>query len=57
MRADRAAAGAYAAEKERIAAAVDTTSAYADAKEPWFSAAAERAEQWALDTGWRPTGG
>lgn len=57
MRADRAAAGAYAAEKERIAAAVDTTSAYADAKEPWFSAAAERAEQWALDTGWRATGG
>ncbi len=27
---------------------------YAEAKEPWFDAAAERAEEWARRTGWQP---
>jgi dephospho-CoA kinase len=32
----------------------DDTDNYAEAKESWFDAAAERAEAWAARTGWRP---
>ena len=57
LRADPGAAAEYAAEKRRIAATGATTSAYTDAKEPWFDAVADRAERWAQQTGWEPQGG
>ncbi len=31
-----------------------TTLRYAEAKEPWFGFAHDRAERWAIETGWRP---
>ena len=45
---------AYAAEKRRLLAQHDTTSAYVAAKEPWFEGAWQRANDWAERTGWRP---
>jgi dephospho-CoA kinase len=54
LRADPAAREEYAAEKLRIAASGVGTSAYAEAKEPWFDAAHDRAETWAARTGWEP---
>ena len=45
---------AYASEKRRLLALHDSTSAYADAKEPWFEGAWARANDWANRTGWRP---
>jgi dephospho-CoA kinase len=57
MRADADARADYEAEKRRIAAAVGTVSEYAEAKEPWFDAVHERAEEWAARTGWEPRGG
>ena len=45
---------AYAAQKRRLLAAHDSTTAYAEAKEPWFEGAWERATDWAARTGWRP---
>ena len=45
---------AYAAEKRRLLALDDSTSAYVAAKEPWFEGAWERANAWATSTGWRP---
>ncbi|AXG13246.1 dephospho-CoA kinase [Intrasporangium calvum] len=44
----------YAAEKSRLLAMDDRTSAYAAAKEPWFAAALPRAEAWATATSWTP---
>jgi dephospho-CoA kinase len=52
LRADPAAREEYAAEKLRIAASGVGTSAYAEAKEPWFDAVHDRAETWAARTGW-----
>jgi len=57
LRYDAGAAEEYAAEKQRIAASVASTTDYAEAKEPWFDAVAQRAEQWADQTGWEPQGG
>jgi dephospho-CoA kinase len=45
---------AYAAEKRRLLAQHDTTSAYVAAKEPWFEGAWQRANDWAERTGWQP---
>ena len=45
---------AYAAEKRRLLAQHDTTSAYVAAKEPWFLDAYHRAWKWADATDWRP---
>ena len=57
LRADPAAAADYAAEKERLAHTVQTTSDYTEAKEPWFTGIADRAERWARETGWQPRHG
>jgi dephospho-CoA kinase len=57
LRHDAHAAAEYAAEKQRIAATGASTTDYAEAKEPWFDAVADRAEQWADQTGWEPQGG
>lgn len=54
MRAEPSEATAYEAEKLRLAATSTATVGYAEAKEPWFDAAAARAEKWAATTGWRP---
>ena len=43
---------AYAALKRRLAQIFDTTSEYAEAKEPWFEEAFARADAWARHTGW-----
>jgi dephospho-CoA kinase len=50
--AEPAAAREYAAEKDRIAATGASTSEYTEAKEPWFSSVADRAEAWARESGW-----
>jgi dephospho-CoA kinase len=56
LRADAEVRSEYLAMKRetavRFAADRDSTR-YAEAKEPWFDLAAERAERWARDTGWR----
>jgi dephospho-CoA kinase len=57
MRADADAARGYEAEKRRIAATGATGDAYAEAKEPWFDAVHERAQDWARRTGWEPSDG
>ncbi|HKX65842.1 MAG TPA: dephospho-CoA kinase [Intrasporangium sp.] len=44
----------YATEKRRLLGLHDTTSAYVDAKEPWFAAAFTRAHAWAAATNWTP---
>ncbi|BBZ44413.1 dephospho-CoA kinase [Mycobacterium parmense] len=56
LTADREARDDYLSVK-RVAeerAAPGDAAAYADAKEPWFSAAYRRAWEWADSTGWRP---
>lgn len=60
LRADEDARAEYRELKERLAAqhAAETdTDAYALAKEPWFTAAATRARDWAAATGWTPDRG
>lgn len=52
--AEPAAAREYAAEKDRIAATGASSSEYTEAKEPWFSAVADRAEAWARESEWEP---
>lgn len=54
LRADPHARDEYAAHKRQLAAQATTIDAYAEAKEPWFDLAADRAERWAAATGWRP---
>jgi dephospho-CoA kinase len=54
LRADAAERDAYAAVKAELAARLATTEEYADAKEPWFDAAWDRARAWARDSGWTP---
>jgi dephospho-CoA kinase len=44
----------YAAEKHRLLGLHDTTTAYAAAKEPWFTDAFNRAQAWAAATDWTP---
>lgn len=58
LRADEAARDEYRALKESLAerfAADDDTANYAEAKEPWFTEAAARADEWAERTGWTPS--
>lgn len=47
-------AAAYEAEKLRLASVHATTTAYAEAKEPWFDGALPRADAWAERGGWSP---
>jgi dephospho-CoA kinase len=54
LRANPAEAKAYEAEKIRLTSVHETTTAYADAKEPWFDAVLPRAEAWAAAVGWSP---
>lgn len=54
LRADAVERAAYATMKTELATGVATTVDYAEAKEPWFDAADERARAWAERTGWRP---
>ncbi|MGG5257268.1 dephospho-CoA kinase [Phycicoccus avicenniae] len=54
LRAEGAERDAYAVVKADLAGRLATTEEYADAKEPWFSAAWPRAQEWARRTGWAP---
>lgn len=54
LRADPTERRRYETMKRRLAASTSTTGEYAEAKEPWFDAAFDRAREWARDTGWRP---
>ena len=54
LRTERVEADAYTAEKLRLASAYATTSAYVEAKEPWFEDAMLRAEAWAARSDWSP---
>lgn len=54
LRAVPAERDAYAADKRRLLDLDPRTSAYVEAKEPWFLAAHDRAQEWAHRTGWRP---
>jgi dephospho-CoA kinase len=54
LRAEPAERAAYATMKTELATGVATTEAYAEAKEPWFTAADERVRAWAERTGWQP---
>ena len=56
LRDDAGAREAYAADKRRLAEVVESTSAYAAAKQPWFAAAYVPAREWARRTGWQPRG-
>lgn len=44
---------AYAAEKRRLLDLDPRTSAYVEAKEPWFLAAHDRAQEWRRSSGWQ----
>jgi dephospho-CoA kinase len=57
MRADESARAEYAELKRRLVHQGLSTTAYAEAKEPWFTGIAGRAEHWARQTGWRPPTG
>lgn len=55
MRADADARAEYAQAKGVLAAKADSTTGYAEAKEPWFDREAwPRAHRWAAETGWHP---
>ncbi|WP_100443911.1 dephospho-CoA kinase [Glycomyces xiaoerkulensis] len=55
LRADPEACADYAEAKGELAAKVDSATAYAEAKEPWFLREAwPRAGRWAETTGWKP---
>lgn len=55
LRADAGEQAAYVGLKRALAAASATTGEYAEAKEPWFDAALQRARDWADRTGWQPS--
>ena len=57
LRAEGDERAAYAAAKRRLLGVVESTTAYAAAKEPWFAAAYPRALAWAQQSGWRAPGG
>jgi dephospho-CoA kinase len=57
LRADQHARDDYAAMKRSRAARLTTPTEYAVAKEPWFQAAAARAEAWAAESGWEASRG
>lgn len=54
LRADTGEREGYAAHKRELAEKHAATSDYAEAKEPWFTEALNRAEDWAASTGWTP---
>lgn len=54
LRADPAARREYEDHKRRLVSEHESIADYADAKAPWFAAAAERAERWARAAGWQP---
>lgn len=54
LRADSGEMREYESEKLRLAAAYPTTAEYANAKDPWFDHALERADKWAAQTAWVP---
>ncbi|THV36972.1 dephospho-CoA kinase [Glycomyces buryatensis] len=55
LRADAQGRADYAEAKGVLAAKADSTSAYAEAKEPWFDHEGwPRANRWARETGWHP---
>jgi dephospho-CoA kinase len=54
LRAVPAAREGYAAAKMRWRAEHPDVGGYAEAKEPWFDAEADAAEEWAVRTGWTP---
>jgi dephospho-CoA kinase len=54
LRASGDARADYVARKQQLAAQGLTTPQYANAKEPWFDQAWQRAQRWAEQTGWRP---
>ncbi|MCC3761562.1 dephospho-CoA kinase [Glycomyces sp. TRM65418] len=55
MRADATSRADYAQAKGVLAAKVDSTTGYTEAKEPWFDREAwPRANRWAAETGWQP---
>lgn len=57
LRAEGDERAAYAAAKRRLLGVVESATAYAAAKEPWFAAAYPRALAWAQQSGWRAPGG
>ncbi|GLZ78964.1 dephospho-CoA kinase [Actinorhabdospora filicis] len=54
LRAEDAERDGYAGHKRALAVEHAVTSDYAEAKEPWFTDALDRAEAWAKKTGWAP---
>ncbi|GAA1874403.1 dephospho-CoA kinase [Lapillicoccus jejuensis] len=54
LRADDAWRAEYAAVKARLAREATSTTAYVDAKEPWFEPAWHAVQDWVVATGWRP---
>ncbi|HEU5144466.1 MAG TPA: GrpB family protein, partial [Dermatophilaceae bacterium] len=56
LRASPGERAAYAAEKRRLLDLDPRMIAYVEAKEPWFVAAYDRAQEWARSSGWRPPG-
>ncbi len=56
VRADPVAHADYARLKQSLVDRGLSTSAYAQAKEPWFAQAFERAEDWAARSSWSPSG-
>ncbi|MEV0605520.1 dephospho-CoA kinase [Polymorphospora rubra] len=54
LRADEAVRAEYLALKQGLAERSATVDEYAEAKEPWFDTAYDRARRWADRTGWQP---
>jgi dephospho-CoA kinase len=54
LRAEPAGRDDYTHLKTSLAARMTSADAYAEAKEPWFDAAAGRCREWARRTGWEP---
>lgn len=54
LRADPSARAGYLALKRGLAEAGTANGVYVAAKEPWFDQVHERAERWAVATGWQP---
>ncbi|MEV7229248.1 dephospho-CoA kinase [Polymorphospora sp. NPDC051019] len=54
LRADEATRAEYLALKQGLAERSATVDEYAEAKEPWFDVAYDRARRWADRTGWQP---
>lgn len=55
LRAEAGERAAYVELKRSLAASSATTGEYAEAKEPWFDQAFERAREWSGYSGWQPS--